>query len=309
MQSPDESFKFFFVINLGFKVYSITHNLSKTIQGESISAVESQEVAGLTIKTLESMRSESNADAFYETTKIKAERCKFIEAPSLPRKRKAPNYKTLEQFYAIDGLSPTAEAYHPSNPKEHYRIIYFEVLDAVINVIKEKFDQPSFQAYLKLESFLLKVITGSCVEKEKEFLNEKYGDGDVELLESEGEVWKIIFSDLKPVCFKDILEQLKSLSEAKKKMKPNFINICKPITVNPATSCTPERSFSTARRIKTWSRSTMTNKRFNSLAILNTYKALTDDIDLLKVGNEFVSKYDERFHQFGRFVQEDFLKH
>ena len=153
-----KSFKFFFGINLGFKVYSITDNLSKTIQGESMLAVESQEVAGLTIKTL---------DAFYETTKIKAERYKFIEAPSLPGKRKAPNYKTLEQFYTIDGLSPTAEAYHPSNPKEHYRIIYFEVFDAVINVIKERFDQPSFQAYLKLESFLLKVITGSCVEKEK----------------------------------------------------------------------------------------------------------------------------------------------
>ena len=186
-----------------------------------MSAVESQEVAGLTIKTLESMRPESNADAFYETTKIKAERYKFIEAPSLPRKRKAPNYKTLEQFYTIDGLSPTAEAYHPSNPKEHYRVMYFEVLDAVINVIKERFDQPSFQAYLKLESFLLKGITGSCVEKEKEFLDEKYGDGDVdvELLESEGEVWKTIFSDLKPVCFKGILEQLKSLSKAKKKKK------------------------------------------------------------------------------------------
>ena len=162
-----KSFKFFLGINLGFKVYSITDNLSKTIQGESMSAVESQEVAGLTITTLESMRSESNADAFYETTKIKAERYKFIEAPSLPRKREAPNYKTLEQFYTIDGLSPTAEAYHPSNPKEHYRIIYFEVLDAVVNVIKERFDQPSFQAYLKLESFLLKVITGSCAEKEK----------------------------------------------------------------------------------------------------------------------------------------------
>ena len=137
--------------------------------------------------------------------------------------------------YTTDGLSPTAAAYHPSNPKEHY----FEVLDAVINVIKERFDQPSFQAYLKSESFLLKVITRSCVEKEKEFLNEKYGDGDVELLESE-EVWKTIFSDLKPVCFKDILEQLKSLSEAKKKMIPSFINICKVIIVNPATSCTPE---------------------------------------------------------------------
>ena len=107
-------------------------------------------------------------------------------------------------------------------------------MDAVINVIKERFDQPSFRAYLKLGSFLLKVITGSCVEKEKEFLNEKYGDGDVdvELLESEGEVWKTIFSDLKPACFKDILEQLKSFSEGKKKMIPNFINLqanyCKP---------------------------------------------------------------------------------
>ena len=146
-----KSFKFFFGIKLGFKVYSIADNLLKTIQGESMSAVESQEVAGLTIKALESMRSESNADAFYETTKIKAERYKFIEAPSLPRKRKTPNYKTVEQFYTIDDLSPTAEAYDPSNLKEHYRIIYFEVLDAVINVIKERFDQPSFQAYLKLE--------------------------------------------------------------------------------------------------------------------------------------------------------------
>ena len=86
-----KSSKFFFGINLGFKVYSITDNLSKTIQGDSMSAVESQEVAGLTIKTLESMRSESNADAFYETTKINVERYKFIETPSLPRKRKAPN--------------------------------------------------------------------------------------------------------------------------------------------------------------------------------------------------------------------------
>ena len=144
-KAQTKSFKFFFGINLGFKVYSITDNLSKTIQGESMSIVEGQEVAGLAIKIIESMRSESTADALPETTKIKAERYKFNEAPSLP------NYKTLEQFYTIDGLSPTAEVYHPSNPKEHYRIIYFEVLNAVINVIKERFDQPSFQAYLKLE--------------------------------------------------------------------------------------------------------------------------------------------------------------
>ena len=265
-----KTFKFFFGINLGFKIYSITDNLSKTIQGESMSAVESQEVAGLTIKTLEGMRSESNADAFYETTKVKAGRYNFVEAPSLPRKRKAPNYKSLEQYYTIDGQSSsTSEAFHPLSPKEYYRIQYFEVLDAVIMVIKDRFDQPSFRAYMKLESFLLKVIAGSCVEKEVEFLNEEYGDDeiDTDLLEPEGAVWKTIFSESTPTCFKDILEQIQSLSEAKKRMIPNFLNICKLIIVNPATSCTPERSFSTARRVKTWSRSTMTNKRFNNLSI------------------------------------------
>ena len=50
----------------------------------------------------------------------------------------------------------------------------------------------------------------------------------------------------------------------------------------------------------------MTNKRFNSLAILNTYNALTDDIDLLKVGNEFVSKYDERFTSLGDLFKKIF---
>ena len=35
---------------------------------------------------------------------------------------------------------------------------------------------------------------------------------------------------------------------------------------------------------------TMTQKRFNSLAILNCHKLRTDEIDLIKIANEFVSK-------------------
>ena len=70
---------------------------------------------------------------------------------------------------------------------------------------------------------------------------------------------------------------------------------------------TAERSFSTARRLKTWLRSSMTNQRFNSLAILNTHKTFTDKLDLCKIGNDFASKYDERYNQFGRFTEADFI--
>ena len=50
-------------------------------------------------------------------------------------------------------------------------------------------------------------------------------------------------------------------------MIPTFTKLCKLILVNPATSCTAESYFSTARRLKTWLRSTMANQRFKSLAI------------------------------------------
>ena len=78
--------------------------------------------------------------------------------------------------------------------------------------------------------------------------------------------------------------------------------------VSPATSATAERSFSLARRIKTWTRSTMSQKRFKDIVILTIHKELTDKLDLLSIGNEIVLKYDERKRTFGRFIEKDFEK-
>ena len=309
-QAQMRSFKFYYGINLGFTIYSITDNLSKTIQAENMSAIESQEVAQLSITTLESMRSESAADEFYQTTEKKADKLSFVEKPVLPRKRKMPNYGTLDRYFNVTGLQSTAEEYHPATVTEYYRIIYLDVLDTIITVIKDRFDQPSFEAYAIMESFLLKVIKGEDVTQEIKFIAENYGDTDVDVnfLGPEMKILKTIFlNDPKPTCFKDINSTLKTLSDAKKRMIPNIINICELIIVNPATSCTAERSFSIARQIKTWFRSTMTNKRFNNLTVLKMYKDLTDQLDLCEIGNQFVSKYDERFQQFGKFVAEDFM--
>ena len=54
------------------------------------------------------------------------------------------------------------------------------------------------------------------------------------------------------------------------------ISVCKLLLVNPATSASGERSFSTARRLKTWLRSTMTQERFSNLTILNSHKERTE---------------------------------
>ena len=47
---------------------------------------------------------------------------------------------------------------------------------------------------------------------------------------------------------------------------------------------------------------------FNALTLLYIYKELTDNIDLVSVGNEFVEKYEERMNIFGKFSKEDLNK-
>ena len=107
--------------------------------------------------------------------------------------------------------------------------------------------------------------------------------------------------------FSDILEYLESLQSTKCALITNFFALVHLILINSATSCTHERSFSVARRIKTWFRSTMTTKRFNNLSILSVHEELTDNINLVDIGNKFASKYDERRKNLGKFDPSDLL--
>ena len=100
------------------------------------------------------------------------------------------------------------------------------------------------------------------------------------------------------MCFKDIHRAVKGCSVATRDLMPNIVHVVKLLLINPATSCTPERSFSTARRLKTWLRSTMKSRRFNSLSLLHVHK---DKLDLNEAGNEFVEARENRYNIFGKF--------
>ena len=78
---------------------------------------------------------------------------------------------------------------------------------------------------------------------------------------------------------------------------PSIIKIIKLAVANPATSATAEGTFSLARNLKTWLRSTMLPARFR--------KEQTDKLNLLNVVNEFVSM-ETRVSLFGRFFDKDF---
>lgn len=71
------------------------------------------------------------------------------------------------------------------------------------------------------------------------------------------------------------------------------------LLVVPASSCEAERSFG-LRRLKTWLRSTMTQKRLNSVARCNMHSSYIDKLDMYNVANDFISVHEKREQLFGK---------
>ena len=150
-------------------------------------------------------------------------------------------------------------------------------------------DQPSFDAcYAWMESLLVKALNSKDNSTELQFpipdsrfpfSNHRPKDGDC-------------------LCFVDIIVKIKELLTPERKMINEVITVCKVILVNPATSAAGERSFSTAQRLKTWLRSTMTQERFSNLTILNSHKERTDRLSLLEITNEFTDRNSNRKRNF-----------
>ena len=84
------------------------------------------------------------------------------------------------------------------------------------------------------------------------------------------------------------------------------MRIIKLFLINPPTSCSPERSFSKARRLKSWLWSTMTSQRFNGLTLLNAHKECTDQLDSMWVGNEFIDQNEQQSKHFGKYTENEF---
>lgn len=67
----------------------------------------------------------------------------------------------------------------------------------------------------------------------------------------------------------------------------------------PFSSATAERTFSTLRRLKSYLRSTTTQKRLNHVILLHTHKTNVLEMDLCRIAKDFVSRNSRRTEFFG----------
>ena len=85
------------------------------------------------------------------------------------------------------------------------------------------------------------------------------------------------------------------------------IILSKILMAAPATNTVSERSAWQLRRVKTWLKTTMSQEWLNYLMLLSTHKEKTDDLDLIKVANNFCEGNRDRFSSFVCSQKKTFL--
>ena len=219
-----QSFKFFFGLCLGQRHYSHTDNLSKALPSKTSPAIAALRLDLLTKDTLMSLRSDENFKMFCDVVSRKASLHPQIEQPTLPRKRNQPNYSILT--YVEGYLS--AESHHPVTVEDYYRLLYFEVIDSIVQALMSRFQQPSFKAFCTMEQVLLKGIEGEDASGEIEEMKKIFGDDvDVTLLSTEIEVLKSICKKNKPSYTLEIIEVLNQCNRDNWLIIPSVLKVVK----------------------------------------------------------------------------------
>ena len=80
-------------------------------------------------------------------------------------------------------------------------------------------------------------------------------------------------TDEKPVTLAGTLQR------ANPDLYPNVVTIITILVTTPVSTGTPERSFSTMRRVKTYLRSSMKPERLAALAVMHAYRDIHADVE------------------------------
>ena len=177
----------------------------------------------------------------------------------------------------------------------------------LIGELEKRFEGQHIQSILAMEQLLLKAANGDGYEIELGLLAESCYRNDIDWSDLKRhlpllqDVVKKANPNVKKVTSIHTICEAMNSSAVFKDMLPTVHLLLRLYLTLPVTSATSERTFSALRRLFTYLRSSVTEKRLNNCLLLHVHKELTDSLDLVAVASEFVSLYDERKKFFGNF--------
>lgn len=275
-----KSFSFYFHLISLIYIFERIENLNSALQKVDLHFSESHASIDTTKKSLQKLRQEGFLH-LWQTLNVEVERLN-IEQPSIPRLRKAP--KRYES-------QSTVHVFQSAN--DFYRRKYFEVLDAVILSLDNRFKSDTLNFLLKVENFVLKKGDhNSYADDIVTFYKEDSFDKDRLILHRDSLLDVMIDrSGIVPKSITDVVNFARHNLDVMS-IIPQMFKLLKIILTIPASNCTCERCFSALRRLKSYLRSTMLAERLNHISILHVHQST--DVDLESLMNEFICRNAHR---------------
>lgn len=183
------------------------------------------------------------------------------------------------------------------NGESKWRRDFFEAVDLMNSEIERRFGQAGMSTAAKREKVLLDSAKGLVSDADLTTLQLPQMD-----IASLGLPLRMLGGLTKEHAFNSVKDAAGFESALHPQTRGLFSEVEKPIHLClslPVSTVCSERSFSALRRLKTWLRSTVTQRRLTHMALLHVYKEILDDLDLQAHIAEFISRTPEHKSTFG----------
>lgn len=284
--------KTLFALKVASNIFAPCEQFAVALQKTGYTVTKAKKSAQYLSDTLSNMRSDENFECIWRETKEFADMLD-LELPQPSRERKIPRryeYSNNSENFTSSNIDETVSL----------RKCFFEVVDIVTAEIEKRFHQPGMVNLLKLEEVLTDAAKGEAAKGTS--LQEKLGihasDFDVEKLEAQLVLLPSVLKTNMVSSF-DICQKLVAESSLIRELMNEVFKLVELISIVPASAASAERSFSALRRVKTYLRTTMTQKRLTHVLLLNIQESYTQKINLDFIVKEFVSRTAERKCVFG----------
>ena len=202
----------------------------------------------------------------------------------LPRARKIPRRKD-------DG----AEAFNPPDLQSHYRVMFIEAVDLVLNSIDSRINKKSLAPALCIETLIeTSLKTAPASNEAFQTVLQYHPSIDISRLQSE------LFPSI-PTNVESLTSLVSWFQESQTRQTayPETFKMLSLFSVIPVTTATCERSFSCLRHLKHYLRSTV--GQLNSILLCAIHTDLLDGLNLEALVHDFVEINDARIKYYSRF--------
>ncbi|XP_064417257.1 zinc finger MYM-type protein 1-like [Latimeria chalumnae] len=296
LQALMTCFDLFLGLKVSFKIFSAAEEVARVLQSKDITLETVNSTVEMLRTHLTKMRGSEQFHTIFEDAQQTG--TGLIEAPAIPRRRRAPHHYD-------DGIEP----HQWTTPEDYFRSQFFELIDLLTTVINRRFDQPTLLLLMSIEKILITAINGLPCSQIPEKIVDTYS-GNIafdrlliqlamlpDLLKTHNKSSTMCITNVTKIG--TIIEILTERPEMCSLFSQVDILLRLYLTV-PMSNATAERSFSCLRRMKTYLRSSMTEKRLNHLLFLHIHKHLTDSMDLKNVMHNFCFTSARRSQYFGK---------